>query len=103
MRTNGTLLTVCVVLSLAGCAAGANLATLRLGVAPTDVPAARRYVLPTAYAVAAKRAPTIDGVLDEAAWRSAAPLVLGTLTARGRPSAATRVLLLHDNKQLYIA
>ena len=89
-------------LAAVGCqSAGAEMVTVRVGVPPTGR-AKQAAPLPTAYVVEAKTAIAVDGALDEPAWKQAAPLALGTMTGRGRPSAATEVRLLHRDGQLFI-
>jgi hypothetical protein len=48
-----------------------------------------------------KKAPTIDGVLEEAVWRRAPSLTLRDI--KGRNAPATTAKLLWDDKNLYIA
>jgi len=105
MRTNARWVWMwAVLLATVGCrAAEAEMSTVRLGVAPSEAGAVKRVApLPAAYAVEAKTAVKVDGKLDDAAWRRAVPVRLGTMTGRGRVSAAGEVLLLHGNGQFYI-
>jgi hypothetical protein len=104
MRTHPIWLAVLGALAAAGCAAAdADLTTVRLGVPPAEPGTTKRVVpLPTAYVVEAKTALTVDGKLDEAAWRQAAPVHLDTMTGRGKPSAASEVRLLRREGQLFI-
>jgi hypothetical protein len=105
MRTVAGLLGVVAVLCAFGCAtAEPNVATVRLGVPPTEPPSARRGPnVPTGYVIETKTAPTIDGVVNEAVWDQAAPLTLGTMNGRGKPKTETQVLLLHDGDYVYVA
>ncbi len=100
-----SLVALCLVLAAMGCrSAGAEMSTIRLGTPPMRLPGEVKYVpkLPTGYVVESTAAPVVDGKLDDAVWKQAAPLAMGTMTGRGRPSAATQALLLHHDGQLYL-
>ena len=86
----------------------AKMATRRWGEAPKAGPAAKAAVPrakpPTTYVVETKTPPQLDGQLDDAAWKQAAPLHLGrTLSGGGAAAVATEVRLLRDGKALYLA
>jgi len=63
------------------------------------------YVEPAAVAARALKAPTIDGKLDDDAWRAAEPLAFGFSdpTSPGRPKNATDLRLACDERRLYVA
>ena len=91
---------LCALFLAIGCvSAEADMAVGRLGAGPSAP--GRRSILPEAWAAPAK-APPIDGVLDDAAWKQAQPLLMRPVIGRGRVGAETRVRLLHDRTNLYI-
>lgn len=59
--------------------------------------------LPEVRVKAAKGAVTIDGRLDETAWRGAAVLSLRRADGQAAASPPTEVRVLHDGKSLYVA
>jgi len=98
------MLAACLATAVAGrTAAAVDVTTVRLGVPPAETAGTKRApALPTAYVVEARTAVKVDGKLDDPVWKRAAPISLGTMTAKGTPSAATQVLLLHRDGLLYI-
>jgi cellulose/xylan binding protein with CBM9 domain len=105
LRTGTSLSVLYVAAILLGCqAVEAEVTTVRLGRAAARGPSARRPVapIPTGYVVEAPGEVKIDGVLDDAAWAKAQLLTVGTMTGRGRPSAAAEVRVLHKDRQIII-
>ncbi len=58
---------------------------------------------PTLNVPAVKVAPKIDGALDDAAWKEAAQAQDFRLTNGDAPKGKTRLLVAHDDKNLYVA
>jgi len=80
--------------------AEAAVATIRLGTGLP--PTGSAGVLPQTWVAPVSDAPTIDGKLDEAAWKVPRSVVLGKLAARGKTSPRTEARLLRKDKVLYI-
>jgi len=93
--------------ALLGAARG-EMVTRRLGKPPTRPPTGKAAVPrakpPTGYVPVAADPPWLDGKLNDAAWKKARPLQLArTLDGTTTAPLPTEVLLLRDQKALYVA
>jgi hypothetical protein len=78
----------------------AAVATRRLS---TGLPPSRSSgSVPEAWVAAADAVPVVDGKLDDNAWSTAPPIVLGQLERRGEAEPRTEVRFLHHEGVLYI-
>jgi len=83
---------------LAGCGGGMMMSG---GAMPTGTPVASKDAVNTVPMAAAPV--TVDGVLDEAAWRKAIAMSDFVLGNSDKPPVQSRVLLTHDKDNLYVA
>jgi len=95
------------VLAWAATAWAGDMATVRIGKAPgaaVEVPRPTKDTTPTAYVARTGTPPTLDGKIDEDAWKAAQIIHIGwTLDGSAVANQDTEVRLLRDANNLYIA
>jgi hypothetical protein len=80
--------------------AAGDVVTRRLGTGLPPSPSRGR--LPEAWVAPAKKAPRIDGKLDDPAWSETRPVVLGKLESHGEASPETEARLVHKDGVLFV-